>query len=192
MASEDTAVDGRPIFFFDIDNCLYSRSKKVHDLMQDLIDNFFVTHLSLSPEDAYMLHHKYYTEYGLAIEGLAEHHKIDPLEFNRKVDDALPLDDVLSPDAKLRELIEAIDTSKVKLWLFTNAYINHAKRVIRLLGVDDLFEGVTYCDYGAKKLICKPKAEMFEKAEREAGAKSAADCYFVGQITYPILLLERR
>jgi FMN phosphatase YigB (HAD superfamily) len=32
------AVDDRPVFFFDIDNCLYPRSKKVHDHMQRLID----------------------------------------------------------------------------------------------------------------------------------------------------------
>lgn len=32
------AVDERPVFFFDVDNCLYPRSKKVHDHMQRLID----------------------------------------------------------------------------------------------------------------------------------------------------------
>ena len=31
-------VDDRPVFFLDIDNCLYPRSKSVHDHMQRLID----------------------------------------------------------------------------------------------------------------------------------------------------------
>ena len=31
-------LDDRPVFFFDVDNCLYPRSKKVHDHMQKLID----------------------------------------------------------------------------------------------------------------------------------------------------------
>lgn len=147
--------------------------------MQDLIDKFFIKHLSLSPEDALMLHHKYYKDYGLAIQGLVKYHKIDPLEFNREVDDALPLDDVLSPDPQLRALLEDIDKTKVKMWLFTNAHITHAKRVVQLLGVDDLFEGLTYCDYEAQELICKPRMEMFEKAEREARVQNVADCYFV-------------
>ncbi|KAL4941306.1 hypothetical protein BDV06DRAFT_194811 [Aspergillus oleicola] len=147
--------------------------------MQKLIHEFFVRHLSLSSEDAHMLHMKYYKEYGLAIEGLTRHHKIDPLEFNRLVDDALPLDDILKPDLKLRKLLEDIDRSKVKLWLLTNAYVSHGKRVVKLLQVDDLFEGITYCDYARPPLVCKPSQVMYDKAEEEAGASNKEQCYFV-------------
>ena len=127
-----------------------------------------------------MLHQKYYKEYGLAIEGLVRHHKVDPLEYNRKVDDALPLDDIITPDPALRTLLEDMDRTKVKLWLFTNAHITHGKRVVKLLAVDDLFEGITYCDYAQKTMICKPHAEMYEKAEAEAGVETREQCYFVG------------
>lgn len=143
-------------------------------------DKFFVRHLDLTTEDAHMLHQKYYKEYGLAIEGLTRHHKIDPLEFNYEVDDALPLDDILKPDPKLRKLLESLDTTKVKPWLLTNAYVSHGKRVVKLLGVEDLFEGITYCDYGQLPLVCKPSQEMYAKAEKEAGAPSTESCYFVG------------
>ncbi|KAI5286595.1 hypothetical protein KEM54_006660 [Ascosphaera aggregata] len=160
--------DDRIVFFFDIDNCLYSK------------DNFFVKHLNLSPEDSHMLHNKYYKEYGLAIRGLNAHHKISAVDFNREVDDSLPLETALKPDPRLKALLEDIDTSKVKLWLFTNAYINHARRVIKLLGVDGIFEGCTFCDYHDQNLVCKPEKEMFEKAEREAGVRSTTDCYFIG------------
>lgn len=146
------------------------------------LDKFFIKHLDLNPEDAHMLHQKYYKEYGLAIEGLTRHHKIDPLEFNYEVDDALPLDSILKPDPKLRKLLQSLDTTKVKPWLLTNAYINHAKRVVKLLGVEDLFEGVTYCDYGMLPLVCKPNQEMYAKAEREAKAPSTESCYFVGKL----------
>ena len=145
-----------------------------------ILDQFFVKHLSLNADDATMLHQKYYKEYGLAIEGLTRHHKIDPLEFNREVDDALPLDNILKPDPKLRSLLLDLDRSKVKPWLLTNAYVNHAKRVVKLLQVDDLFDGVTFCDYGQLPLICKPSQDMYEKAEIEAGAPSSEQCYFVG------------
>lgn len=109
------------------------------------------------------------------------HHKVDALEYNRKVDDALPLEDVIKPDPELRKLIQDIDTSKVRLWLFTNAYITHGKRVVKLLGVDDLFEGITYCDYGSEKFYCKPHTEMFDKAMAQAGVRSNQNCYFVGE-----------
>ncbi|RDW90297.1 putative pyrimidine 5'-nucleotidase [Aspergillus mulundensis] len=216
-------ADTRPIFFFDIDNCVgiffwipesiqtdfaltsstqevrtplsnpalrerfagittnraFRAESNIHDEMQKLIHEFFVNHLSLSSEDAHMLHMKYYREYGLAIEGLTRHHKIDALEFNRLVDDALPLDDILKPDPKLRQLLEDIDRDKVKLWLLTNAYVNHGKRVVKLLEVDDLFEGITYCDYANPPLICKPSQMMYDKAERDACATDKTQCYFV-------------
>ncbi|KAL9125996.1 MAG: hypothetical protein Q9217_004877 [Psora testacea] len=172
--------DNRPVFFFDIDNCLYPRSKRVQDLMQELIDAYFVRHLSLPAEEATKLLQKYYKDYGLAISGLVKHHQIDPLAYNREVDDALPLEGVLTEDEGLMRLLEDIDTSKVKLWLFTNAHITHARRVVSLLGVEGFFEGVTYCDYGKMPLIAKPHTEMFDKAEREAGVHGKLrDCFFV-------------
>lgn len=39
---------------------------------------------------------------------------------------------------------------------------------------------MTYCDYTEKTLVPKPRPEMFEKAEREANAAGAGQCYFVG------------
>ncbi|PLB40148.1 putative pyrimidine 5'-nucleotidase [Aspergillus candidus] len=179
MSTSTSGPDSRPIFFFDIDNCLYSRECNIHDEMQKLINQFFRKHLSLSADDAHMLHMKYYKEYGLAIEGLTRHHKIDPLEFNREVDDALPLDTILKPNPGLRKLLKDIDRSKVRLWLLTNAYVNHAKRVVKLLEVEDLFDGVTYCDYGQLPLICKPNQAMYERAEKEAGASPGQKSYFV-------------
>lgn len=147
--------------------------------MAVLIDDYFQTHLSLSREDANTLHQRYYKDYGLAIEGLVRHHKVDPLEYNARVDDALPLDDIIKPDPKLRQLLLDLDRDNVQLWLFTNAYVNHGKRVTKLLGVDDLFEGMTFCDYAAEKLLCKPAPAMFEKAMKESGAGDLSGCYFV-------------
>ena len=59
--------------------------------MQALIDKYFETHLQLTSEDAKQLHARYYKDYGLALDGLIRHHKIDPMDYNQKVDDALPL-----------------------------------------------------------------------------------------------------
>jgi pyrimidine and pyridine-specific 5'-nucleotidase len=149
--------------------------------MTELIDQYFIKHLELSREDAYKLHQEYYKTYGLAIEGLVRHHKIDPLEYNRQVDDALPLESIITKDFELRKLLEDIDKSKVKLWLFTNAYVTHGQRVVRLLGVEDMFEGMTFCDYAQSTMICKPHPEMFAKAMSDAGVKEFTKCYFVGK-----------
>ncbi|CCC08178.1 hypothetical protein SMACR_01726 [Sordaria macrospora] len=188
MAAQETNSNGngqqpdnRVVFFFDIDNCLYPKSAKVHDLMADLIDQYFAKHLNLPWDEAVRLHKEYYQNYGLAIEGLVRHHEIDPLEYNAKVDDALPLDNIIKPSASLKKLLQDIDRSKVKLWLFTNAYINHARRVVKLLEIEDFFEGITFCDYAQTPLVCKPSEEMFRKAMGQAGVPEGrwGDCYFV-------------
>lgn len=168
-----------PVLFFDIDNCLYSRSTKVQDLMAELIDKYFAKHLELPFDEAVRLHKEYYTGYGLAIEGLVRHHQIDPLKYNAEVDDALPLQDIIKPDPALRRLLDDIDRSKVKTWLFTNAYVTHAKRVVRLLGIEDLFDGLTFCNYAEQPLVCKPHPDMYTKAMKEAGVSEVQDCYFV-------------
>ena len=179
----------RPVLFFDIDNCLYPRSLKIHDLMATLIDEYFISHLSLPASEAIRLHQRYYRDYGLAISGLVKHHQVDPLVYNREVDDALPLERLIRRDEGLIKLLQGVDKRKCKLWLFTNAHITHAQRVVRLLGVEEFFEGMTYCDYSQQPLIAKPHVEMFEKAEREAGLTFAegkggegqrhARCFFV-------------
>ncbi|GCB17151.1 suppressor of disruption of TFIIS [Aspergillus awamori] len=146
----------KPVLFFDMDNCLYSRQIKVQDVLSNLIDNYFEKHL-----------------------GLVRQHQIDPMEYNAKVDDALPLENMIQPDPELRALLEDIDRAKVRLWLLTNAYKTHGERVVKLLRVDDLFEGLTYCNYAEILLICKPHIDMFRKAMRESGVQKNVKCYFV-------------
>lgn len=153
--------------------------------MADLIDTYFEKHLNLPRAEAVRLHKEYYTNYGLAIEGLVRHHQIDPLEYNAKVDDALPLDGVIKPRPELKKLLEDIDRSNIRLWLFTNAYVNHAHRVIRLLGIEDMFEGVTYCDYAKVPFVCKPQKDAYVKAMKEAGVEKWEDCFFVGECHPP-------
>ncbi|CAF9926423.1 MAG: hypothetical protein HETSPECPRED_006330 [Heterodermia speciosa] len=149
--------------------------------MQVLINSYLQKHLSLSDADAQTLHQKYYKDYGLAVSGLVLHHKIDPLEFNKEVDDALPLENIITPNPQLRQLLDDIDKSKVRLWLFTNAHITHAQRVVKLLGVEDMFEGLTYCDYSKVPLHPKPHTEAYEKAEAESGVLSIQECFFIGK-----------
>ncbi|CZT19826.1 probable pyrimidine 5`-nucleotidase [Ramularia collo-cygni] len=173
------AMQQRKTFFFDIDNCLYPKSYRIHNIMGDLIDKYFESHLSLPREEATRLHQQYYKDYGLAIEGLVRHHQVDPLEYNKQVDDALPLEDIIKPNPALRKMLEDIDREKIKPWLFTNAYVTHGEKVVKLLGIDDLFEGITYCDYAAERLLCKPDPEMFAKAMRESGSTDVSQCYFV-------------
>lgn len=154
---------------------------KVHETTTALVDGYLMNTLSLDPTEAHKVRMLYPSEYGLIVKGLAMNYGINPLEFNTAVDDSLPLEDLLQPDSELHKLFNDIDKSKVQLWLFTNAYIKHGMRVVQLLGIEDYFEGITYCDYTGTRLLCKPDEEMFHKAMREAAIEDPKMCYIIGQ-----------
>ncbi|KAF8948286.1 hypothetical protein BGZ46_005388, partial [Entomortierella lignicola] len=102
---------------------------------------------------------------------------IDVKDYDSMVDDALPLEDILSENKPLREMLLSLDIEKK--WLFTNAGKKHALRVIKCLGLEGCFDGLTYCDYKEPQFICKPEAEAFHRAMRDAGVVHASNCYFV-------------
>lgn len=169
------------VLFFDIDNTLYSKSSRIGELMATYIRNYVRTRLNISTEEAERLHQHYYKEYGLAIEGLVRKNKIDAMDYNEKVDNKLPLEEILHPRPEINHMLHHIRRPDVRTWLLTNAYITHAERVTRVLGLSKEFEGVTYCNYTEPPLICKPMPEMFTKAMLEAGLDPSdhSKCYFV-------------
>lgn len=106
----------------------------------------------------------------------------DGLDFDRKCDQSLPLEDLLSePDPMVRQLLKDIDRSKTSVWALTNAYITvrfyfefrvgqlirepgqHATRVLQILKLDDLIEDIVFCDYAVPDFSCKPEAEYYHK-----------------------------
>ncbi|TDL29549.1 pyrimidine 5-nucleotidase [Rickenella mellea] len=170
--------DGRYIVWLDIDNTLYSSNAKIADAMGQRIHAYFVS-LGLRDEEASELHSKYYTQYGLALRGLVRHHEIDALDFDRRCDGSLPLEDMIKPDPSIRQLLEDIDTSKARIWGLTNAYHTHARRVLHILQLEDLFEGLVYCNYADPNFTCKPEPEFFTTALTKAGVADPSKCLFV-------------
>ncbi|KAJ2785093.1 suppressor of deletion of TFIIS [Coemansia interrupta] len=162
------------VFFFDIDNCLYSPDLGIMRLTKDRI-HAFGRSIGMDPATVADTCETYLRDYGLTVRGLMEHHGVDPVEFNEKVDGSLPLDSVIKPDPRLRKLLLAVTARR---WAFTNAGIDHARRVLRCLAVDDLFEGITYCDLSEPDFPCKPEPRAYERAMRDAGVSDPRLCFF--------------
>ncbi|KAJ2909817.1 suppressor of deletion of TFIIS, partial [Coemansia aciculifera] len=85
------------------------------------------------------------------------------------------IESIIKPDPTLRLMIQSIKTRR---WAFTNAGIMHAKRVLKCLQVDDLFEGITFCDYTEPDFPCKPERRAYSKAMAESGVADVRLCYF--------------
>ncbi|KIL00627.1 hypothetical protein PAXRUDRAFT_821525 [Paxillus rubicundulus Ve08.2h10] len=178
MSVDGTSEDPRKVVWFDIDNTLYSASTKISQAMGQRIHAYFVS-LGIGEDEASELHHRYYTQYGLALRGLARHHDIDPLDFDRKCDGTLPLEEYIKPDPKLRKLFEDMDRTKVRVWALTNAYKHHANRVLKILNLTDQIEGLVYCDYEEPNFTCKPEAESYRNAMKMAKITDPSKCFFI-------------
>jgi len=122
---------------------------------------------------------QYYTQYGLALAGLVRHHQIDPLDFDRKCDGSLPLEDMIKPNPAIRTLLQDINRSKVRVWALTNANKPHAERVLRILNLQDLIEDIVFCDYSQPDLVAKPSPEFYHRALQRAGINDPTKCFFV-------------
>jgi pyrimidine and pyridine-specific 5'-nucleotidase len=86
---------------------------------------------------------------------------------------------MISYNHQVRKLFEDIDRSRVRVWALTNAYrvvsfsvsnaiinssiviIQHAERVLRILKLTDLIDGLVFCDYSLKDFSCKPEPEFY-------------------------------
>ncbi|KAI3622860.1 hypothetical protein GLX27_004036 [Malassezia furfur] len=173
------AHDAQAILWLDIDNTLYSQvDTRIPELMADRIRDYF-RGLGLDEHEAEKLHTHYYKEYGLAIRGLVKHHTIDPMDYDEKCDGSLPLERVLHPDPALRALLERIDRRKVRVYALTNAYKTHARRVLSLLQLDSLVQGIVYCDYNIPNFSCKPEQAFYSAAQAAVHAAPDAHVYFV-------------
>lgn len=116
------------------------------------------------------IRHQFWREHGTTLKGLQAHYKIDPVDYLIFVHD-LPLEDYLSPDPLLREILLSIPHPK---WIFTNADADHANRVISMLGISDCFDGMI--DVWKLDPYCKPQEAAYTLALDIVGIRSPENC----------------
>jgi pyrimidine 5'-nucleotidase len=113
---------------------------------------------------------RYYETYGTTLRGLQIHHRVDADDYLAYVHD-LPLENFIGPAPELRQLLLTLPQQK---WIFTNADSGHACRVLDILGLQDLFEGIV--DVRAIQFACKPEAEAYDRAMKLAGEIDPHHC----------------
>lgn len=89
------------------------------------------------------------------------------------------MEDLIRPNLELRKLLEDLDRTKVRVWALTNAYINHANRVLNILNIRDQIEGLVFCDYERPNFTCKPEADFYRNAMMQANISDPSKCLFV-------------
>ena len=169
----DLGADLRHVdtWIFDLDNTLYASSDGMWAAMDALITAYMVRVTGLEREAAYALQKRYLREHGATLAGLMADYDIDPHAFLEEVHD-VPLDGVEAADG-LREAISRLPGRRL---VFTNASAGHADRVLRRLGLHDLFEHVFHLQ--AADLTPKPQARAYESLITAHGVTPRTSCFF--------------
>ncbi len=165
---------------FDLDNTLYPKEIGLFRLVDQRINEYMRTKLDADHYTVESLRLKYMDEYGTTLGGLMVHHNIDPDDYLMFVHD-VDLERLLTISPELSDLLERISIDKV---IFTNGSSNHARRVLKLLGVDGYFSrifDIRFMDY-----LAKPNPRSYEKLLDALGVKGE-ECLMVEDLARNLL-----
>ena len=137
----------------DLDGTVYQDIESVFGQVSKLMTKYISEKLNIDLKKAKELQTNYFYKYNTSLNGLMIHHDIPPKEFLKYVHD---ID--LSFMKKDKILRQELENLKMRKLIFTNGSTDHAKNVLRHLGIDDLFQGIfdiTDAEYQPKP---EPKA----------------------------------
>jgi putative hydrolase of the HAD superfamily len=163
--------------FFDLDDTLYPPNAGLWQAIKSRMNQYMLERMGFAEEDIPRLREKYFLQYGTTLRGLQANHQINVDDFLAYVHD-LPLGNYLIPDPVQRSVIASLPTRRL---IFTNADVAHARRVLRALQLDDLFD--TVVDVNAVSPYCKPMPQSFEIAMRAAGETDPGRCIMIDDLT---------
>ncbi len=157
-------------FFFDLDETLYPSSSGLWDAIRDRINAYMSERVGIPPEQIEARREQYFRKYGTTLRGLQADYQIDMEDYLAFVHD-LPLRQYLQPDPVLHQALQGIPARK---YIFTNADRAHANRVLDVLDLQGLFDGIL--DVHVIAPYCKPMKESFQLALQAAGSPEAGQC----------------
>lgn len=184
---EEDLASSAPMYetlIFDLDDTLYPLSSGLAEACRLNIEAYMVEKLYIHPALVSAACGALYKNYGTTMAGLsAEGFSFDHDEYHEYVHGRLPYHN-LHPDPVLRDLLRSMPQRK---FIFTNADKAHADKVLKALGLEDVFEGIIcfgtfnspakdiqVCqgandDVNIKfdtsvPIVCKPAIECFQEA----------------------------
>ncbi len=143
-------------WIFDLDNTLYDINLGLFKKISNRITDFIMSKYSLDIDQAKKIQKEYYLKYGLTLRGLIVEKKLEPEEFLDYVHD------VEHPELKKNDqLISKIRILEGKKIIFTNATSKHAKKILKILELEDDFDQII--DIKDLGYIPKPDKRSYKK-----------------------------
>ena len=143
-------------WIFDLDNTMYDINLGLFKKISNRITDFIMSKYSFDIDQAKKIQKEYYLKYGLTLRGLIVEKKLEPEEFLDYVHD------VEHPELeKNDQLISKIRLLEGKKIIFTNATLNHAKKILKILELEHDFDKII--DIKDLDYIPKPDKRSYKK-----------------------------
>jgi putative hydrolase of the HAD superfamily len=158
------------ILLLDLDETLYPPECGVLHRVDGRINAYLSERVGIPRQQVDAVRRDLRRAHGTTLRGLVLRHQVDQDEYLRFVHDC-DLSDLLAPDPKLRELLGRLPPRKV---VFTNAPRAHARQVLRLLRVEEVFQDVIALedlDY-----LPKPDPAAYRAVLSRVGVPASACC----------------
>jgi putative hydrolase of the HAD superfamily len=151
---------------FDLDNTLYPAASGVGSAMEERMNAFVQRVVGCDVAAARALRRAYYQQHGTTLRGLQNDYRFDVEDYLRFVHD-LDLEALLAADADLDALLDRTRATKA---IFTNAPQEHARRVLRVLGIERHFDRIF--DIRFSEFLPKPHPAAYQRALDTLGVRA--------------------
>ena len=165
------------IWLFDLDDTLHDASSASMGELHVSMGQYIEENLGISKAESDALRRQYWQRYGATLLGLVRHHGVKPAHFLHHTH--------LLPGLEARVRGHAADIAALKRlrgrkFILTNAPMAYAQRVLGVLGIGHLFDGVLAIEdmHMFGELRPKPDARMLRWVAARLGV-SPSQCVLV-------------
>ncbi len=141
------------VWIFDLDNTLHNATPHIFPHINRSMTAYLQQHLQLDEQAANALRVDYWHRYGATLSGMVRHHATDPDHFLWHTHQFPELTKMVVHEPQLRQVLLRLPGKKL---VFSNAPQHYAREVLRLLGVDDLFDDL----FAIEHTRYKPKPQI--------------------------------
>ena len=168
---------------FDLDNTLYSSRWGLEQAVSRRANHYVAEYLDIPLEEATALRKERIIKggWGTTLEWLCAEHSLGGTELERYLAYIHPENeaDTLLPDPALYDLLFSFSSRNIPIGILTNSPLEHAKRIINKLGVEDLFQNIF--DIRRNGFNGKPRADVYRRVHKELGV-TAPSCLLVDDV----------
>jgi putative hydrolase of the HAD superfamily len=137
-------------WIFDLDNTLHDAGSRIMPHINRSMTEFLRRELDVPEEEAARLRQAYWRRYGATLVGMMRLHGTDPRRFLDETHRVPGLEGMILAERGLRHALRRIPGRKL---LFSNAPLDYAERVLRVLRIEPLFDAL----YAIERTRFQPK-----------------------------------